>query len=191
MWKTRTMNVFWSLEEHPFRTMILVETGRNTGMRGRRIARLHSQAVKMVCDLIVALDILALASRPMVPSSGGLWSWSHSHLLHWWDTGIIAAVDSLEGKLIHSSLRIFVWRIFHICSTIRLPGDTRPAYGGDTGIVSTLASVPWFLIGLAGIAWEYVSSSLESASQGFRTRRGYRDLPVDEDAQILHFEDEE
>ena len=75
--------------------------------------------------------------------------------------------------------------------TIRLPGDGGPAYGGDTGIVATLASVPWFLIGIAGIAWEWVTSNLESIPIGFRTRRGYRDLPVDEDAQILRFEDEE
>jgi hypothetical protein len=54
--------------------------------------------------------------------------------------------------------------------------------------MSTLASVPWFIVGLAGIAWEYVSSSMETA---FGSRRGYRDLPVDEDAQILRFEDEE
>jgi len=75
--------------------------------------------------------------------------------------------------------------------TIRLPGDGRPAYRGDTGILSTLASVPWFLIGLAGIAWEYVATHLESSPLDFRTRRGYRDLPVDEDAQVLRFEDED
>lgn len=75
--------------------------------------------------------------------------------------------------------------------TIRLSGDGGPAYGGDTGIVATLASVPWFLIGIAGIAWEWVASHLETIPIGFRSRRGYRDLPVDEDAQILRFEDEE
>lgn len=57
--------------------------------------------------------------------------------------------------------------------------------------MSTLASVPWFLIGLAGIAWEYVATQLESSPLDFRTRRGYRDLPVDEDAQVLRFEDED
>lgn len=74
--------------------------------------------------------------------------------------------------------------------TIRLPGDGRP-YGRDSGVMDTLASVPWFLIGLAGIAYEYVASTLESLPLGFRSRRGYRDIPVDEDAQILRFEDEE
>jgi hypothetical protein len=76
-------------------------------------------------------------------------------------------------------------------STIRLPGDSSPAYGGKSGFVSTLASVPWFLFGLASIAWEKIAERLERLPFGFRTRRGYRDLPVDPDAQILRFEDEE
>jgi hypothetical protein len=57
--------------------------------------------------------------------------------------------------------------------------------------VSTLASIPWFLLGVAGIAWEYVSSSLEPIFTSLQSRGGYRDLPVDEDAQILRFEDDE
>jgi len=74
--------------------------------------------------------------------------------------------------------------------TIRLPGDaSRPAYGGDTGVVATLASVPWFIIGVGGIAYEWVASRLDTHL--FSARRGYRDLPIDEDAQILRFEDEE
>ncbi|KAE9396840.1 Oligoxyloglucan reducing end-specific cellobiohydrolase [Gymnopus androsaceus JB14] len=74
---------------------------------------------------------------------------------------------------------------------IRLPTDTRGSFGGDSGILSTLASVPWFLVGLAGIAWEFVASNVESLSNSYRSRRGYRNLPVDEDARILRFEDEE
>jgi hypothetical protein len=79
------------------------------------------------------------------------------------------------------------------CRNIRLPGDVGSAsYGrGGSGVLATLASVPWFLVGIAGIAWESVSSSFETLSDEFRSRRGYRDLPVDEDAQILRFEDEE
>ncbi|KAF9457576.1 Oligoxyloglucan reducing end-specific cellobiohydrolase [Collybia nuda] len=73
--------------------------------------------------------------------------------------------------------------------TIRLPGDGRSPYANDSGILENLASVPWFIIGLAGIAWEWVISSIDRT--GFRSRRGYRDLRVDEDAQILRFEDEE
>jgi hypothetical protein len=74
--------------------------------------------------------------------------------------------------------------------TIRLPGDgSRPAYGGDTGVVATLASIPWFIVGVAGIAFEWVASRVDTHM--LNSRRGYRDLPVDEDAQVLHFEDEE
>lgn len=73
--------------------------------------------------------------------------------------------------------------------TIRLPGDGRSPYNSDSGILDTLASVPWFIVGVAGIAWEWVVSHIDRA--GFRSRRGYRDLRVDEDAQILRFEDEE
>lgn len=70
--------------------------------------------------------------------------------------------------------------------TIRLP-DQRMASFPDSGPLATLASVPYFVLGLAGIAWEYVSSR----SPQFRSRRGYRTVPVDEDAQVLRFEDEE
>ncbi|KAH8091728.1 Oligoxyloglucan reducing end-specific cellobiohydrolase [Cristinia sonorae] len=74
--------------------------------------------------------------------------------------------------------------------TIRLPGgDNR--FRGESGVLDTLASVPWFLLGLAGIAWEWVSSHYDEMAMGFRSRRGYRNVPVDEDAQVLRFEDEE
>jgi hypothetical protein len=76
-------------------------------------------------------------------------------------------------------------------STIRLPGDGSYRYGQDSGILATLASVPWFLLGVLGVAWEHASSLFGSATAGYGARRGYRDVPVDEDAQILHFEDEE
>jgi len=71
--------------------------------------------------------------------------------------------------------------------TIRLPGDNMPAFRRDSGVLDTLASIPWFVVGVAGIAWEWVTSTVAS----LRPRRGYRNLPVDEDAQILRFEDEE
>jgi hypothetical protein len=77
-------------------------------------------------------------------------------------------------------------------SLIRLPGDSASSYirGGGSDVMSTLASIPWFLIGIIGIAWESVSSTFESLTLNYRTRRGYRNVPVDEDAQILRFEDE-
>lgn len=77
--------------------------------------------------------------------------------------------------------------------TIRLPGGgfERGRSSGDGGVVDTLASVPWFLLGVAGVAWEWATSHVEALTARFRPRRGYRHVPVDEDAQILRFEDEE
>ncbi|KAF9035551.1 signal sequence binding protein [Panaeolus papilionaceus] len=74
---------------------------------------------------------------------------------------------------------------------IRLSGDSYSPFGrgGNGGVLDTLASVPWFLIGLAGIAYESVAAWLDT--NVLRSRRGYRNVPIDEDAQILRFEDEE
>ncbi|KAI0794611.1 Oligoxyloglucan reducing end-specific cellobiohydrolase [Fomes fomentarius] len=79
---------------------------------------------------------------------------------------------------------------------IRLPGGDPglrgySSYSSDSGVLATLASVPWFLVGLGGIAYEWVAEKVDSAIVSFQGRRGYRNLPVDEDAQILRFEDEE
>ncbi|PSR72244.1 hypothetical protein PHLCEN_2v11836 [Hermanssonia centrifuga] len=74
--------------------------------------------------------------------------------------------------------------------TSRQCSDVSRSYS-ESGPLATLASVPWFLIGLGGIAWEWASSRVGSITTGFRARRGYRHVPVDEDAQILRFEDEE
>ena len=85
-------------------------------------------------------------------------------------------------------------RVIPFCiRTIRLPGEVnRPAFGGDTGVMATLASVPWFIIGVTGIAYQWVASRVETTFRTMRPgRSGYRDLPIDEDAQILRFEDEE
>jgi hypothetical protein len=76
--------------------------------------------------------------------------------------------------------------------TIRLPGDGRPRFStSDAGVVATLASVPWYLIGVANVAFEVVAERVRDATFALRPRRGYRDVPVDEDAQILRFADEE
>ena len=81
----------------------------------------------------------------------------------------------------------YLWQILILAafSTIRLP-DHRTSFP-DSGPLATLASVPYFILGLVGIAWEYVSSRMPQ----FQSRRGYRTVPVDEDAQVLRFEDEE
>ncbi|KAH6903602.1 vacuolar protein sorting/targeting protein 10 [Coprinopsis sp. MPI-PUGE-AT-0042] len=90
----------------------------------------------------------------------------------------------------------YYWRRSGVArGTIRLPGgaDTRgPLYGSSgSDWLDTLASVPVYLIGLGGIAFEWVASKVDASSDGWRARRGYRDIPVDEDAQVLRFEDEE
>ncbi|KDQ06635.1 hypothetical protein BOTBODRAFT_181398 [Botryobasidium botryosum FD-172 SS1] len=75
--------------------------------------------------------------------------------------------------------------------SIRLPDNSRSF--DDSGPLSTLASIPWFILGVAGVAWGAVSSwpIWNSVSQRFATRSGYRTVPVDEDAQVLRFEDED
>ena len=78
--------------------------------------------------------------------------------------------------------------------TIRLPGSDqqRPRFAAsDAGFVETLASVPWFVIGVTAVAVEAVAEWVRGATLPLRTQRGYRNVPVDEDAQILRFADEE
>lgn len=100
-----------------------------------------------------------------------------------------ARVGFIRGCTI-SRIACSHWRELH--RTIRLPGDYSSVYSSsDSGVLATLASVPWFLIGLGGIAYEYVASRVDLLAMGYRSRSGYRDLPIDEDAQILRFEDEE
>ncbi|KAF5379599.1 hypothetical protein D9757_009216 [Collybiopsis confluens] len=109
----------------------------------------------------------------------------HSGWFWWWVILISFGLAGLVG--------LYFYRRSGLArGNIRLPADARSGYyGNDNGILATLASVPWFLVGLAGIAWEYVASNVESLSNSYRARRGYRNLPVDEDAQVLRFEDEE
>jgi len=73
---------------------------------------------------------------------------------------------------------------------IRLPGDGfSRSDNAFNRALDTLASVPWFLVGIARIAFEWVSSRLNRSR--ISGRRGYRNVPIDEDAQVLRFEDEE
>ena len=51
--------------------MIRAEMTQNIGTSEQNTARSHIRAAKMVNDQIVVLNIFALASKPMVPSSGG------------------------------------------------------------------------------------------------------------------------
>ncbi|KAG1738508.1 hypothetical protein EDB19DRAFT_894550 [Suillus lakei] len=66
---------------------------------------------------------------------------------------------------------------------ISLPEDDDSPESGP-GVLATLASVPWFLLGLLGLAFKYVST-------GYRARRKYGAVSLDEGAQVLHLEDGE
>ena len=59
----------------------------------------------------------------------------------------------------------------------------------STDRLPTVASVAWFILGVTGIAYHWVTSGVEPCF--YRTRSVYGDVPIDEDAQILRFEDEE
>jgi len=80
---------------------------------------------------------------------------------------------------------------------IRLPdrADGRPGAQpsfDDAGPLATLASIPYFVIGVAGFAWSKVSPLVDRLPFRRRgPRGGYRNVAVDEDAQVLRFEDDE
>lgn len=67
----------------------------------------------------------------------------------------------------------------------------RTPLSADSGPLSTLASVPWFLLGLAGVAYGWLSQVQLPFVDRFQSRRGYRTVSVDEDAQVLRFEDDD
>lgn len=81
-----------------------------------------------------------------------------------------------------------LYLLISVSRTIRLPGDGGGFGRNSGGVLDTIASIPWFLIGITGIAWEWTASQFRGT---FPSRSGYRNIPVDEDAQILRFEDEE
>ncbi|KAI0030630.1 Oligoxyloglucan reducing end-specific cellobiohydrolase [Vararia minispora EC-137] len=78
--------------------------------------------------------------------------------------------------------------------TIRLPSggvDTTSRFRSNATFMDTLASVPWFVVGMVGIAYERVADAVSGWTARFRHRTGYRNVPVDDDAQVLRFEDED
>ena len=84
-----------------------------------------------------------------------------------------------------------------LISGIRLPdrADGRPGPPpsfGDSGVLETVASIPYFILGVAGFAWSKVSPLVDRLPFRRRVPRGgYRTVAVDEDAQVLRFEDDE
>lgn len=159
-------------------------------MNGRHTDASLFRAVWMGIDLIMAhaMPVLDLNLKELC---SGLWSCRcRLDSRRWWLTISSVGMECQEGEFFFSN---FLITSPHVCiRTIRLPGEVnnRPAYGGDTGVMATLASVPWFIVGVTGIAYQWVASRVETYF--FRSgRSGYRDIPIDEDAQILRFEDEE
>jgi hypothetical protein len=66
---------------------------------------------------------------------------------------------------------------------IRLPEDDDSPESGPS-MLTVLASAPWYLLGLLGIAFKYVS-------KGYHARRKKGAVSLDEDAEILHIGDGE
>ena len=84
------------------------------------------------------------------------------------------------------------------CRSIRLPERAdglhgRPGQFDDSGVIATIASIPWFVMGVAAAIWSQISPSLQRLPfirRRARQRGGYRTVAIDEDAQVLRFEDE-
>lgn len=165
-------------------------------MHGPRTAKSPTRAAKEVSDLTVEHSISVPESGATAFSFGPWCSCSRSQSQHSSRGGGTRRVGLREGKF-YPPLQTcheadsFANGGVKLHRTIRLPNDYSSGFGTGSGVLDTLASVPWFLVGIGGIAYEYVSSRLDILAMGYRARRGYRDLPVDEDAQVLRFEDEE
>jgi hypothetical protein len=60
--------------------------------------------------------------------------------------------------------------------------------------LATIASIPWFVVGVAAAAWSKVEPLVQRlpfmGKTRARGRGGYRTVAIDEDAQVLRFEDE-
>jgi hypothetical protein len=175
------------LGRHLYPTMTHAETVKTIGMSEQPTGRYLSRVAKAATDQIKGRGINAQALRDIVSSSGS-WSFCSQYCsLPSWPIGSITAVVSLGGTYPFQLFTIFPSN--RSSRTIRLPGDGTPSFGRHSGgTMDTIASIPWFLIGIAGIAWEWTTSQFQTT---FPNRRGYRNLPVDEDARILRFEDEE
>lgn len=66
---------------------------------------------------------------------------------------------------------------------IRL-GEHR-AFGGDSKLLNTIASVPYFILGVLSAAWALAERRSPVLSRLFKRRQPYRSVPVDDDAELL------
>jgi hypothetical protein len=188
--RTQTMNVCSFLAPLHFPTTRPARMEQSIGMNGHRTDKSHTRVVREVLLLIMAHPIVVLDSALKDFGSGSSSCYCRLDSRGRWLTFTSVGVEWQEGASFFSSSDIQLVTLFFCIRTIRLPGEVnRPAYGGDTGVIATLASVPWFIVGITGIAYQWFASKLETTFG--RGRSGYRDVPIDEDAQILRFEDEE
>lgn len=66
--------------------------------------------------------------------------------------------------------------------SIRL-GDHRAFGGGDSGWVGIVASIPFFLVGVAQEGWAWVERKVPFVDGLFSRRSPYRQVPIDEDGK--------
>jgi len=103
------------------------------------------------------------------------------HGFFWWTTILLAPL------MLAALFALWWYRRRGGRGSIRLSEPTL-APAGD-GCLSTLASVPWWLIGMTGAVAGWVNRVLNDR---FTSRRGgYRHLAVDDDAELLAEYDEE
>lgn len=66
------------------------------------------------------------------------------------------------------------------------------AFGGESGALSTLASVPYFVLGVAATAAAWIQERIPFVRGLFPGgQRSYRTVPIDEDAEILNAYEED
>jgi hypothetical protein len=61
-------------------------------------------------------------------------------------------------------------------------GDHR-AFGGDSGTLSTLASIPYFLVATTQATWAWVVERVPFLDDMFARRMPYRSIPIDDDGE--------
>lgn len=67
--------------------------------------------------------------------------------------------------------------------SIRL-GEHRPFSGGEgSDLLSTVASVPYFLIGVSQAGWAWLERKVPFLEGLFSRRTPYRQVPIDDDGE--------
>lgn len=86
----------------------------------------------------------------------------------------------------------FAWWLWQNKERGQIRLSEHRAFGGATGPLSTLASVPYFLVGIGAASIAWVSDKVPFLQDLFQGRRSrYSTVPIDEDAEILNgYEDE-